>query len=239
MPSHPHMQAAAAWLLEQPDLPAAQASWQAARAARREQRARTRAEREAAKKQIVDRFQLQVGWAAGGAACRCSTRRTACAGRPRHGCSVTCTRQSPRCDAGPHSPPIWPPPPSPQALPNGTGGGKGKPAALKAWGGGSGGDSKARYRDGALVSTRGEKFVFEKVRHHDEMERAAVWLRLRRLRRRCGASTALRCDLAGQPSDPRSRKPCRTCCRCRGPSGTVAPAARCAGWMHAWVAHFM
>ena len=37
---------------------------------------------------------------------------------------------------------------------------------LKAWGeggGSSGGQSKARYRDGALVSTRGEKYVIEKV----------------------------------------------------------------------------
>ena len=48
-------------MLEQPDLAAAQASWQAARAARREERARARAEREASKRQIVDRFQLQAG----------------------------------------------------------------------------------------------------------------------------------------------------------------------------------
>ncbi|KAI7841164.1 hypothetical protein COHA_005130 [Chlorella ohadii] len=54
------VEAAAAWMLEQPDLAAAQASWQAARAARREERARARAEREASKRQIVDRFQLQA-----------------------------------------------------------------------------------------------------------------------------------------------------------------------------------
>lgn len=56
-------------MLEQPDMAAAQASWQAARAARREERARARAEREASKRQIVDRFQLQVGsrWRGSGA----------------------------------------------------------------------------------------------------------------------------------------------------------------------------
>lgn len=53
-------------MLEQPDLAAAEASWQAARGARREERARARAEREASKRQIVDRFQLQVGAADAG-----------------------------------------------------------------------------------------------------------------------------------------------------------------------------
>lgn len=48
-------------------------------------------------------------------------------------------------------------------MPSGAGG-KGKPAPLQAWGSsGGGGASKARYRDGAVVSNRGEKYVIEKV----------------------------------------------------------------------------
>ncbi|PRW33324.1 DNA ligase 4 [Chlorella sorokiniana] len=54
------VEAAAVWMLEQPDWAAAQASWQVARAARREERARARAEREVSKREIVDRFQLQA-----------------------------------------------------------------------------------------------------------------------------------------------------------------------------------
>lgn len=54
-----------------------------------------------------------------------------------------------------------------QAVTNGgDGSAKGRPPALKAWGDGSGAEnrSRARYRDGALVSNKGEKYVIEKVR---------------------------------------------------------------------------
>ena len=54
------VQAAAAWMLECDDLAGEQAAWQARRAERAVARAAARAEREAAKRQIVSRFQLQV-----------------------------------------------------------------------------------------------------------------------------------------------------------------------------------
>lgn len=103
-------------MLEQEDLAAAQRAWQAAKQAAREERARAAAEREADKRRIVSRFQLQ-------------------------------------------------------AVPNGgsSGSGKGGKPPVQVWGSGGGGGGgenggKARYRDGALVSQRGEKFIIEKAR---------------------------------------------------------------------------
>ncbi|KAL4854494.1 hypothetical protein ACK3TF_004841 [Chlorella vulgaris] len=52
-----------------------------------------------------------------------------------------------------------------QPVPNGSDGdGKGRPPPLKAWGAGSSGESKckARYREGAVVTSRGEKYIIEK-----------------------------------------------------------------------------
>lgn len=52
-----------------------------------------------------------------------------------------------------------------QPVPNGSNGdGKGRPPPLKAWGAGSSGESKckARYREGAVVTSRGEKYIIEK-----------------------------------------------------------------------------
>lgn len=53
-----------------------------------------------------------------------------------------------------------------QAVPTGDGTAKGRPAALKAWGAdhGGGGGSRSRFRDGNVVTSRGEKYIVEKVR---------------------------------------------------------------------------
>jgi hypothetical protein len=53
-----------------------------------------------------------------------------------------------------------------QAVSSGDGTAKGRPAALKAWGADNGGgdSSRSRFRDGNVVTSRGEKYIVEKVR---------------------------------------------------------------------------
>ena len=138
-------QAAAAWMLECPDLAEAQAAWDQARARAREERAAAQAARDATKKQIVERFQLQVGALVTGQVLLAPTLRCAVL-RMLHAAALLCQR----CPL--------------QAVPEGSGaGGKGKPPPLKMWGASGGGSNAARFRDGRLVSTRGEKFVIERV----------------------------------------------------------------------------
>jgi hypothetical protein len=66
-----------------------------------------------------------------------------------------------------------------EAIPSGGGGGSGKPNKLAAWGATTatqkdGNGQKLRYRDGVVVSSKGEKYIIEKPPEWDGGSRGKV-----------------------------------------------------------------